>query len=740
MSHISESFAKVMRVSRGGRSASAVRVAKGLGCTLAVAAVVGGMGPAVASAAADGAEVAIRINAGGPAYVDRAGNTWQADTGFNTGGKATVDVAIAGTDEDAIYQSNRYDKAGAPELAYVIEVPNGEYRVNLHFAETWSGAWSPGKRVFDVHVEGQQVEQGFDIFAAAGANTALMKSYTVRVDDGRLDIGFTNRVQNPMISGIEVLAQKPAVLRVNAGGGQYVDRNGNTWLADYGFNVGSRAATDGVIVGTDDAGLYRTNRYDVAAAPELEYAFDVPNGDYLVNLHFAETWTQAFKPGVRVFGVTIEEETVESALDVYAAAGASTALVRSYPATVADGRLQIGFVHKVQNPMVSGIEIIPWQPMAIRVNTGGGQYVDSTGKTWVADEGFNTGAIARVDAAIAGTEDDELYRTNRYDKSTVPELTYAFEVPNGDYRVNLHFAETWSNGWTPGKRVFDVRIEGLEVDKALDVFALAGANTALVRSYTTRVEDGKLQIEFLRGVQNPNVSAIEILALPGKGNNDGGEPSEGGQDPGGDVGVPGDGTDPLPEPEPEPQPNVIPIANTDAAAVEDGVASLLDVLANDTGLDNQPVTVSIVASPGHGTAWVRPDNTIVYTADAGYAGTDGFTYQITDADGEVSLANVSIEVSCPRCVVDYEVTLSWKPNADDILGYQVFRGPTGKEATQLIADLPLNSGLLDPRSPSVRFRAHADLGLGDGDQACFRVKAYNHDAESDYSAPVCRIN
>jgi hypothetical protein len=737
MSHISESFAKVMRVSRGGRSSSAVRVAKVLGCTLAVAAVVGGMGPAVASAAVDGAGVAIRINAGGPAYVDRAGNTWQADTGFNTGGKTTVNAAIAATDEDLIYQSNRYDKAGGPELAYAIDVPNGEYRVNLHFAETWSGAWSPGKRVFDVHIEGQQVEQAFDVFAAAGANTALVKSYTVRVDDGRLDIGFTGRVQNPMISGIEVLAQKPAVLRVNAGGGQYVDRNGNTWLADHGFNEGSRATTDGAIAGTDDASLYQTNRYDVAAAPELEYAFDVPNGDYLVKLHFAETWQKAFKPGVRVFGVTIEDETVESALDVYAAAGANTAMVRSYPVTVADGRLQIGFVHKVQNPMVSGIEIIPWQPMTIRVNAGGGEYVDRDGRTWSADQGFNTGATARVSAAIAGTEDDELYLTNRYDKPAAPELSYAFEVPNGDYRVNLHFAETWSNGWTPGKRMFDVRIEGVDVDKALDVFALAGANTALVRSYTTRVEDGELQIEFLHRVQNPNVSAIEILALS---NHDGDEPSEGDSGPDGDPGVPGDGTDPLPDPNPEPQPNVIPMANTDAAAVEDGVASLIDVLANDTGLDNQPVAVSIVASPGHGTAWVRPDNTVVYTADAGYAGTDGFTYQVTDADGEVSLANVSIEVSCPRCVVDYELTLSWTSNPGDILGYQVFRGPTANEATQLIADLPLNSGLLDPRSPSVRFRAHADLGLGDGEQACFRVKAYTHDAESDYSAPVCRIN
>ena len=38
----------------------------------------------------------------------------------------------------------------APEMQWNFPVSNGSYEVRLYFAENYSGAGSPGKRVFDV--------------------------------------------------------------------------------------------------------------------------------------------------------------------------------------------------------------------------------------------------------------------------------------------------------------------------------------------------------------------------------------------------------------------------------------------------------------------------------------------------------------------------------------------------------------------------------------------------------------
>ena len=84
----------------------------------------------------------------------------------------------------------------------------------------------------------------------------------------------------------------------------------------------------------------------------------MPNGNYLVRLHFAENNTWTFGVGLRVFSVQAEGSTAISNLDVYAAAGARTALVRSFSTTVTDGQLNLGFMHGVEDPFVNGIEIL----------------------------------------------------------------------------------------------------------------------------------------------------------------------------------------------------------------------------------------------------------------------------------------------------------------------------------------------------------------------------------------------
>ena len=84
-------------------------------------------------------------------------------------------------------------------------------------------------------------------------------------------------------------------------------------------------------------------------------------------------------------------------------------------------------------------------------------------------------------------------------------------VPNGNYTVRLHFAETYSGTKGPGKRVFDVDIQSARAFENVDIYALAGGNKALVLSKSLSVSNGQIKIAFLRQVENPKINAIEIV-------------------------------------------------------------------------------------------------------------------------------------------------------------------------------------------------------------------------------------
>lgn len=148
----------------------------------------------------------MRINTGGPAFTDPDGKVWQADAHFNTGNLHSTWEAISNTTNDKLYQTERFDQFWvAPDLEYAIPVTNGNQRVTLHFAEIYFT--EPGKRIFDVKVEGTEVISNLDIYAEVGAKTALTKSFTTSVSDGTLNILFISNVESPKISGIEIIPQ-----------------------------------------------------------------------------------------------------------------------------------------------------------------------------------------------------------------------------------------------------------------------------------------------------------------------------------------------------------------------------------------------------------------------------------------------------------------------------------------------------------------------------------------------------
>ena len=88
----------------------------------------------------------------------------------------------------------------------------------------------------------------------------------------------------------------------------------------------------------------------------------------------------------------------------------------------------------------------------------------------------------------------------------------------------------------------------------------------------------------------------------------------------------------------------VPVAVADTATVAEGGSVVVDVLANDTVADGV-AAVAVTGPPASGTAVVNADHTVTYTPAAWYFGSDAFTYQVTDVDGQAASATVSVTVT-----------------------------------------------------------------------------------------------
>ena len=75
------------------------------------------------------------------------------------------------------------------------------------------------------------------------------------------------------------------------------------------------------------------------------------------------------------------------------------------------------------------------------------------------------------------------------------------------------------------------------------------------------------------------------------------------------------------------------------------VPALTGVLANDTGLGDGGLVLTVTVGPANGSVTLNNDGSFAYTPNANANGADSFTYQITDADGDTATAMVTINVA-----------------------------------------------------------------------------------------------
>ncbi|HTG35181.1 MAG TPA: Ig-like domain-containing protein [Thermoanaerobaculia bacterium] len=88
-----------------------------------------------------------------------------------------------------------------------------------------------------------------------------------------------------------------------------------------------------------------------------------------------------------------------------------------------------------------------------------------------------------------------------------------------------------------------------------------------------------------------------------------------------------------------------PVANADTATVaEDGTVNVV-VLANDTDVENNVLTLVSVTQGAHGAVLMNFNKTVKYTPAANYNGPDSFTYTISDGNGGTATAVVSMTIT-----------------------------------------------------------------------------------------------
>jgi outer membrane autotransporter protein len=154
--------------------------------------------------------------------------------------------------------------------------------------------------------------------------------------------------------------------------------------------------------------------------------------------------------------------------------------------------------------------------------------------------------------------------------------------------------------------------------------------------------------------------------------------------------------------------NDAPNAVDDSATTGQGRAVTISVLANDTDIEGDPLTIASVTNPNHGTAAIA-GTAVTYTPDPGFSGTDRFDYRARDGEANSAPATVTVVVT-PNVAPTARITGGNRtvPDSDHVVGEDVhLDGSTSSDPDGTIASYmwfnqqqPIGSGpTIDVRLP-----------------------------------------
>ena len=114
-----------------------------------------------------------------------------------------------------------------------------------------------------------------------------------------------------------------------------------------------------------------------------------------------------------------------------------------------------------------------------------------------------------------------------------------------------------------------------------------------------------------------------------------------------------------------------PVATDDTATTQEDASVFIDVLENDDDPDGDPLFISDFSDPANGSVAVD-GNGLRYTPDAGFVGTDTFTYDAADGRGGFDTATVTVTVTerpnqAPDAVNDVASTTRDTPRVINVI-------------------------------------------------------------------------
>ncbi|MDR2917400.1 MAG: DUF4982 domain-containing protein, partial [Tannerella sp.] len=356
--------------------------------------------------------------------------------------------------------------------------------------------------------------------------------------------------------------------RVNCGGPQYTDENGNSWSADVYKKEGnfwgstswtesfenlprflaSQRRTKDPIAGTKDWELFQTFRY---GRDKLRYHFPLPDGEYLVEFYFIEPWWGTDRSldceGFRIFDVAVGRDTILKNLDIWKEAGHDKLLKKTIRGYSENGILEISFpAVTAGQALISAIAIAsekpdiqpaPASPSLITDVKGGiaNTWLDTGkefnelppalyGTEWIAPDRNTIGISFTINEnADVYAKEDTGFVKKTYDKNSriiINENNYVVVVPTPEpveeydprpvVAYEAEEAVTKGTGW---KKVNHRNKDGMKIEKK------AGNNE--INSISWTISTGlagvyALRFNYMNINQTPIIADIKVVASDGR--------------------------------------------------------------------------------------------------------------------------------------------------------------------------------------------------------------------------------
>lgn len=311
-------------------------------------------------------------------------------------------------------------------------------------------------------------------------------------------------------------------VRILAGASRsFVDHAGKLWSADSYFEGGLSVKTSGAHIGrTQDPNFYHASRQG-----QFRYRIPLKPGIYELHLHFAETQFDAEQngggEGSRIFDVQANGKTLLHHFDLVADAGGShIADVKVFTeiSPAADGLLTLDFHAENGNQAIlSALEILPGlhgRILPVRLLARQTPYYSNDSHWWSPDNYYQGGQIATYATPVKGTDDPELYETERWGN-----FSYAIPVTPGKYSMILHFGVRHGSWNQPGgssiatAHRFNLFCNGAELLKNFDLPREARQSDVVVHRFSGLEPNaqGKLLLSFVPVEGYATVTGIEVL-------------------------------------------------------------------------------------------------------------------------------------------------------------------------------------------------------------------------------------